>query len=95
MATKTETEATAARADLAAEIAALKTDIAALAERMRKIGSLGGEAALEGGREGADRLTEELGRLEARLLEETRAHPFQVLGVTALAGFALGLLLRR
>ena len=33
--------------------------------------------------------------LESRLIEEVRAHPLRALGVAALAGLALGLVIRR
>jgi ElaB/YqjD/DUF883 family membrane-anchored ribosome-binding protein len=45
--------------------------------------------------EGASVAGEDWATLEARLAAEVRAHPIGAIGVAALAGLALGLLIRR
>jgi|GEM_PF-5464509 len=88
-----------AAADPAAEIERLKAELAALIAELRSSGAAGlsalgreaqaraGEAAAELGGEWAD--------LERRLIEETRANPLRTVGLAALAGLIVGLLIRR
>ena len=92
MARDTETEVAD---DLAKEVAALRKEMQEMASTISRIGRAGvagarsvAEAKLG---EGGDALHE----LEDRLLMETRARPYRALGLAALGGLALGLLLRR
>ena len=87
------------RAEIEAQIERIRADIGDLAQLLKAAGG----ARLKEAREGAELLPEEaLAELQAQLLKleaEARARvsaqPFQSLGLAALAGFLLGLLLRR
>ncbi|MFC2966588.1 DUF883 family protein [Acidimangrovimonas pyrenivorans] len=103
---KTETESP----DLAAEVAELRRELESVAALIRKIGADGLEAAqseakarlAEGLAQGeatarkvAGEVRDDWQELESRVMDETRAHPWRTLGLAALAGMVLGLLLRR
>ncbi len=81
--------------DLAAEIAALRQEMEAVAATLKRIGRAGfadaGRVAGEGLNEGG----EALGGAESRILREIEARPWRALGIAALGGLVLGLILRR
>lgn len=96
--------------DLAAEVAALRTEVNNVISRISQLGQDSATLAREGAKaklaEGVARGSDAAGRaaerarsewtsLESRVLAQTQAHPWQTLGIAALGGLALGLLLRR
>ncbi len=80
---------------LAAEIAALRSQLASLVE------TLGGEAATAAakaraaGETIASELVEDWHEIDRKVAEATRKTPWRALGIAALAGLALGAILRR
>ena len=100
-ASKTEAAGSEApdRAEIEAQIDRIRADIGELAQLLKAAGG----ARLKEAREGAEMLPEEalaelqaqLHLLEAEARARVSAQPFQSLGLAALAGFVLGLLLRR
>jgi ElaB/YqjD/DUF883 family membrane-anchored ribosome-binding protein len=86
------TEATESLSD---EVAALRRDLQQLVGQVEKVGKAGlGKAVAEGEAFGAD-VGAELRRLEDEVLRGTRESPWRSLGLAALAGLVLGLILRR
>ncbi len=87
------------RAEIEAQIDRIRADIGELAQLLKAAGN----ARLAAAREGAELLPEEalaelqaqLHKLEAEARAQVSAQPFKSLGLAALAGFFLGLLLRR
>ncbi|MBP7002015.1 hypothetical protein [Amaricoccus sp.] len=73
------------------ELAALKSEVRALGERLKSTEA----AAVERARSLAGDLGAELKRYEEDIAAEARANPWRSLGFAALAGFVLGLILRR
>lgn len=109
MATKA-TESTPETPDLAAEVAALRSEMSNVIALIGQLGQDSATVAREGAKaklaEGVARGTDAAGRvadrargewtsLESRVLAQTQDHPWQTLGITALGGLALGLILRR
>jgi ElaB/YqjD/DUF883 family membrane-anchored ribosome-binding protein len=108
MATRKEIEDAAAEAaePVAAQIAALRADMAELGALVSRIGkqraaglkSAATRTAAEGyakGEEAIDAALAELHSLEDELAEATRRRPFASLGLAALLGFLIGVLFRR
>lgn len=109
MATRKEEleEAAAEMAEpLAAQVAALRADLAELGGLVGRIGkdramglkAAAGATAAEGyarGEKAYDVVVAELQSLEDELAEATRRRPFASLGLAALVGFLLGVLSRR
>ncbi len=99
MAARKETEGatapTAPAENLADEVEALRAEIAALAERLRRVAEAGAAEGLAGGGRLAGMARAEAAGLEARLAAEAAAHPLRTLGIAALVGLVLGLILRR
>lgn len=90
--TKDEDETETALAD---EVAELRRDMARLVAQVEKVGKAGvDKVAAQGEALGAD-VGAELRRLEDEVLRETRESPWRSLGLAALAGLVLGLVLRR
>lgn len=81
--------------DLAAEIATLRKEFEALAVTVARIGRAGVEEARSTAEEGLAEGAKALGSVEGRVLAETHAHPWRALGIAALGGLVLGLILRR
>lgn len=92
--------------DLSAEVEALKAEVATLVSMLRKLGLDSAEAArtaartkLAEGEAGAEKIAQEVRdewqAVESRVLAETRANPWRSLGLAALGGLVLGLLIRR
>ena len=75
-------------ASLAAEVAALKAELARMAERLGHRAEAEAEAQVRA-------LAEEWRRLEGEIAEGARRNPWRSLGIAALAGLVLGLILRR
>ncbi len=94
-ATKTKTEDAAATAEpgdaLASELTALRGEVERLTERLRATEA----AAVARAKALAGDLTEEWRRVEDEIVEETRRSPWRSLGIAALAGLVVGLVLRR
>ncbi|WP_127900184.1 hypothetical protein [Solirhodobacter olei] len=81
--------------DLSAEIATLRKEIEALAGTVSRIGRAGAATA-RGAAEGRiHEGAEAIGGVEEKILAQTRDHPWRVLGLAALGGLVLGLVLRR
>lgn len=91
---------------LAAEVAALRAELRSLVEHVGAVGASARGGAKRAARalaaEGADRgaraaddLMDEWRELDRRVLAETRDNPWRSLGIAALAGLVLGLILRR
>ena len=108
MATRKEIEDAAAEVaePVAAQIAALRADMAELGALVARIGkqraaglkSAAGATAADGyakGEAAVDAALAELQSLEDELAEATRRRPFASLGLAALFGFLLGVLFRR
>ena len=108
MATRKEIEDAAAELSepVAAQIAALRADMAELGGMVARIGkqrAAGLRAAAERtaadgyakGEEAIDVALAELQSLEEELAEATRRRPFASLGLAALVGFLIGVLFRR
>ena len=76
---------------LSQELAALKAEVRALGDRLKSTES----AALERAKSYAGDIGAELRRYEADIVAEARERPWRSLGFAALAGFVLGLILRR
>ncbi len=81
--------------DLAAELAALRKDVERLAATLGRLGEDRLAGAAEAARARLDEGAETLKGVEARVLEETTRHPWRALGLAALGGLVLGLILRR
>lgn len=87
------------RAEIEAQIARLREDMAALAQMLKAAGS----ARWDEARGQAEAMPEEalaelqrqLNRFEEEARHRVQAQPLQSLGLAALAGFLLGLILRR
>ena len=108
MATRKELEDAAAdlAEPVAAQIAALRADMAELGSVVARVGkqrAAGLKAAAERtasggyakGEEAIDAALAELQSLEDELAEATRRRPFASLGLAALVGFLVGVLFRR
>jgi ElaB/YqjD/DUF883 family membrane-anchored ribosome-binding protein len=91
---------------LATEIIALRRDVIQIVDRMGRLGEAGSEAARATLRAAAhdapdlrDRVAREIGGemsgLRDDLLRTAREHPWRTLGLAAIAGAVLGLMLRR
>lgn len=92
MATRPETPAETRGGDaLSDELAALKAEVRALGDRLKSTEA----AAVERAKGLAGDLGAELKRYEEDIAAEARANPWRSLGIAALAGFVLGLILRR
>ena len=81
--------------ELAAEIAALRRELAALAGTVAGIGRAGISSAREAAAAGIGDGRAALGAVEGRIVTETQANPWRALGIAALGGIILGLFLRR
>ena len=81
--------------DLAAELAALRMDVERLAAALGKLGEDRLAGAAEAARARLGEGAETLRGVEARVLDETSRHPWRALGIAALGGLVLGLILRR
>ncbi|MCC6000214.1 MAG: hypothetical protein JJU19_05030 [Pararhodobacter sp.] len=87
------------RAAIEAQIARVRTDIAELGQMLKAAG----HAQLQGARDTAEQLPEEalaelqaqIRALEAQARARMAAQPLQTLGLAAMAGFLVGLILRR
>lgn len=80
---------------LADEVAELRRDLQRLVAQVEKVGKAGaGRVVAEGEALGAE-VQAELRRLEDEVLRGTRESPWRSLGLAALAGLVLGLILRR
>lgn len=97
---------TEAKEDLGAEIATLRKEIETLAGTVNRLGRASvvemREAAKSGVvemRDAAKARIEQgssaMGAVEARIAEETRARPWQALGIAAFGGLLFGFLMRR
>jgi ElaB/YqjD/DUF883 family membrane-anchored ribosome-binding protein len=99
MATNPKPADKAAPEDLAAEVAALKKDIAELAASLKRAGRAKAEEKLAEGRAAGEAALEDLERewddLETRITGHVHRKPLQSLGIAALVGFFLAVLLRR
>jgi ElaB/YqjD/DUF883 family membrane-anchored ribosome-binding protein len=108
MATRKELEDAAAELaePVAAQIAALRADMAELGSVVARIGkdravglkAAAGRTAASGyakGEEAIDAALAELQSLEEELADATRRRPFASLGLAALVGFLFGVLFRR
>ncbi|MBP7240558.1 hypothetical protein [Amaricoccus sp.] len=73
------------------ELTALKAEVRALGDRLKSTEV----AAVERAKSLAGDLGAELKRYEEDIAAEARANPWRSLGIAALAGFVLGLILRR
>lgn len=90
--TKTDDTEPAMEGDaLSQELAALKAEVRALGDRLKSTKS----AAIERAKSYAGDLGAELKRYEQDIAAEARENPWRSLGFAALAGFVLGLILRR
>lgn len=76
---------------LTEELAALRSEVRALGDRLKSTEA----AAIERAKSYAGDLGAELKRYEEEIVAEARANPWRSLGFAALAGFVLGLILRR
>ncbi len=76
---------------LSEELTALKAEVRALGDRLKSTEV----AAVERAKSLAGDLGAELKRYEEDIAAEARANPWRSLGIAALAGFVLGLILRR
>ena len=101
-----EDAATEMAEPLAAQVAALRADLAELGGLVSRIGkdrakglkAAAGATASEGyakGEAAYDVVMAELQSLEEELAEATRRRPFASLGLAALVGFLIGVLFRR
>jgi hypothetical protein len=82
----------ASRAELEAQIARVRAELAALGGMMADYGS----ARLRGAEfQAVDELQRQLATLEAGIRRKMYSEPLQVLGMAAFAGLVLGLILRR
>jgi ElaB/YqjD/DUF883 family membrane-anchored ribosome-binding protein len=88
-------KATGKTPDLAAEVAALRKELEAVAVTVARIGRAGVGEARGAAEERLAEGAEALGGVENRILAETQAHPWRALGLAALGGLVLGLILRR
>ncbi len=87
------------RAEIEAQIAKLREDMASLGQMLKAAGT----ARLDEARSQAEAMPEEalaelqrqLNRFEEEARTRMQAQPLQTLGLAALAGFLLGLILRR
>ncbi|TMV83494.1 hypothetical protein FGG78_22720 [Thioclava sp. BHET1] len=104
--TATETIEAISETDLAKEVAALRRELESVAATVGRIGSSGVAEAkaaakhridqgLGLGEDLAAELKREWANAENRVVEQTRANPWRALGIAALGGFALALLMRR
>ncbi|MFN3953820.1 MAG: hypothetical protein ACK4LQ_05150 [Pararhodobacter sp.] len=87
------------RAEIEARIRRLREDMGQLGAMIRAYGSARWNEAQAGVHSAPDAAVEELqrelARLEAEITERVRANPLQSLGLAALGGLVLGLLMRR
>lgn len=106
--TKTDTEAASeadvAVTEMAAEVSKLRSELAGAIENIARLGREKVEAitgsdpvthGIAAGEAAIDGATRELRALEHDIAEATRANPWRALGVAALLGFVVGLLVRR
>ncbi|MBI1217913.1 MAG: hypothetical protein GC186_05130 [Rhodobacteraceae bacterium] len=92
---KASTSNTEAAPDLAAEIAALRKELEVLAGLVGRIGQAGVAGVTGAAKAKLGEGFETLEGLEARVQGELKARPLRALGLAALGGFVLGLILRR
>lgn len=92
--TKDEDE-TGAEASLSAEVAELRRDLQRLVAQVEKAGKAGLGKVIESGESLGRDAGDELRRLEDEVLRGTRESPWRALGIAALAGLVLGLIIRR
>lgn len=76
---------------LSEELTALRAEVRALGDRLKSTEV----AAIERAKSYAGDLGAELKRYEEEIVAEARENPWRSLGFAALAGFVLGLILRR
>lgn len=81
--------------EFGAEIAALRKEIEALAATVARIGRAGAAGLHAKAEETLGSGADTLGGVEERILGEARTHPWRTLGLAALGGLVLGLILRR
>lgn len=81
--------------DLAAEVAALKKDIADLASSLGRAGKAKAAEGRAAGEAALEDIEREWHDLESRLGERVRRKPLQSLGIAALIGFFIAILMRR
>ncbi len=81
--------------DLAAELAALRKDVERLAGLLGRLGEERLTGAADAARARLGEGAETLKGVETRVLDETTRHPWRALGLAALGGLVLGLILRR
>jgi ElaB/YqjD/DUF883 family membrane-anchored ribosome-binding protein len=89
--TTAETETQVEGDALSEELAALRAEVRALGDRLKSTEV----AAIERAKAYAGDIGAELKRYEEDIAAEARANPWRSLGFAALAGFVLGLILRR
>ena len=98
--TKSTSQATSeGAADLAAEFSALRLEMAAMLARLKAFGATGADwaagTASDAAEDGLASLKSEWDKLEKSMAGQARANPIRTIGIAALIGFAVGLLLRR
>lgn len=81
--------------DLVAEITALRKEFEALATTVGRIGRAGVAGARDAAKERFGEGANALESVEGRILSEARLRPWRTLGIAALGGLVLGMILRR
>jgi ElaB/YqjD/DUF883 family membrane-anchored ribosome-binding protein len=81
--------------DLAAEVAALKKDIANLVAGLGRAGKAKAAEGRAAGEAALEDIEREWHDLESRLGDRVRSKPLQSLGIAAVIGFFFAILLRR
>jgi ElaB/YqjD/DUF883 family membrane-anchored ribosome-binding protein len=84
-----------AAASLSAEVAELRRDMQRLVAQVEKAGKAGLGKVIEKGESLGREAEDELRWLEDEVLRSTRESPWRSLGIAALAGLVLGLIIRR
>ncbi len=103
---ETTTAVKKSETDLAAEVAALRGELEALAGTVGRIGNAGLSSARAAANDGLsrgkalgselrDEIRRDLERAGGRIRTETQERPWQALGAAALAGFVLAVFMRR
>lgn len=82
-------------ADLAAELATLRQEMASMLGRIRTFGAEGIDWAAAATQGKASGLLAELEKMEQMMADRARANPIKTLGIAALVGLVVGFLLRR